>query len=942
MIEKIFIDPDAPFCEKSADWLIASHPEVLESFPSNFGGLLLVVPTSFAAENLRESLARKLAEKGRYAFSGIYIETRETIFTRLASQETSIDNTEAHAIWLKILGLQKSRSALFPNGLPSRFERFESAAKFLNLQNALNENLLTFADALERLSNSSKKNECEKSFSEFEISRWRELSQMEEMFFKMAESGNPNILKSAVRALENGNFEALERGGAVLKKIVLMGNFDASGAFISFLKAAEKHVQKINVLVFARESEKDFFDEFGRPLVSYGKKSLEIDRKNVSVFFDTVSQAAAAAKVFESYGKDACEIVSLACNQEFKNLETVKSAFAEISKSAYLPEIESLKKTSFWDFIFKIRAHLKNKSFASFRELVFSPYVFFYLEEILDVSQNDLFSAFDSVASKFAPLTVDNLVEVLSKGFYDSDKNISNLKKVLALFEEKFSTVFFEEHSNSAGARGFAEILFETVKFFADAFFEGDGKDKVFEKAAFSSFKESLKKIGEIQKKLEYPFLPDEIFSSLLSEMKSHRKSGMALKGDVPLLNWVEIFWSQAPHILICDFNDGIVPMEFEKDEFLNDAIRNALGLRTREMRRARDAYMLEALWRSRLSEGRECSIFLPLNSKEGDPLNPSRLLFQIEDSELPARVKQLFSEPKDEFSRPSYSASWNLIAPRAPIPQKFSPSALNKYLESPWEYYLQNLLKAKIFDEQKAELDFSQIGDVFHEVMASFSKSNVVHSANADEIRAFLLKTFEKICALKFGEFPRVQIRLQLEALRQRFVAAATVQASCAADGWKIMPDFCEVQFEIEILGNKIAGAIDRVDERGDEIFVLDYKTIDSSSYGGVKENHISSRGVWKNLQLPLYLAAAEKMFPNKKIRCGYFLAPKDVSATEIQEWENISDFKDDALKKALEVIEKIRACEFGPVGVSKYETFESIFGMSKQTLKESVIFSK
>lgn len=937
MIERIFINPDSPFCEKSADWLIETQESSFEDFPSDFGGVLVVSHTRLASENIKEALACKLSKRGQKAFSGIYIETQEAIFSRLASGEKSLEKTESHAIWLKLMNAQRSRSAIFPNGVPSRDELFEASEKCLSLQNALNENLLNFSDALALLTEAREK-ENEK-ISEFEISRWTELSLMEEEFFKLAKPCACNVLKKAILSLEKGDSDALERGGVALKKIVLIGNFDASGAFISFLKAAEKYVDKISVLIFAPHSENNFFDEYGRPLPSYGEKCLELPDENIGVFFNSASQAKGAAELFEAYGEGAEKVIALACSQEFKNVEIMRSAFAKISRKAYLPESDSLKKTSFFDFIFKLRAYLEKKSFSSFRELIFSPFVFFYLENSFEASQKKLLLALDFIQREFAPLGGDTLSNALSNEFYCAREEIRLLKKVLDFFDENFKGVFFEKNSKT---HSFEKNLDGAVEPFINAFFSKCGNEKPFEKEAILFFKNSLKTLEVVRKSLSVSFLPEEIFSVILNDIESAKKNGESPKGDVPLFNWVEIFWSQNPHLLICDFNDGVVPTDFAKNEFLNENVRSALGLRTRVSRRARDAYMLEALVRSRSHDGRACSIFLPLNKYDGDPLNPSRILFQVEDSKLALRVKNLFSEPKDEDGRPSYSSSWNLRAPSAATPRSLSPSALNKYLESPWEYYLQYILGAKIFDEKKSELDASQVGTLFHEAFASFSSGIAAHSENSNEIRENLIKDFEKICIQKFGEFPRVQIRLQLESLKQRLSASADVQAKMSISGWKIVPKLCESRFEMELCGHKISGVFDRVDEKSDELFILDYKTIDSSSYVGVRENHLSASGVWKNLQLPIYYAAASLMFPNKKIRCGYFLAPKDVSSTKIDEWFDIADFKDDALEKVVEIAEKIRAGDFGSAGDSKYGNFDVVFGMSKQNLKNSVEFEK
>src|SRR5690606_20786173 len=93
-------------------------------------------------------------------------------------------------------------------------------------------------------------------------------------------------------------------------------------------------------------------------------------------------------------------------------------------------------------------------------------------------------------------------------------------------------------------------------------------------------------------------------------------------EGDLEALGWLELHHDAAPNLIVMGVNDGSVPQSITSDEFLPNALRGALGLQTSETRYARDAYLLQAIDRSR-----SLTLIAGRRGPEGDPLTPSRLL---------------------------------------------------------------------------------------------------------------------------------------------------------------------------------------------------------------------------------------------------------------------------------------------------------------------------
>ncbi|MCA9068376.1 MAG: hypothetical protein KDA84_05610, partial [Planctomycetaceae bacterium] len=112
---------------------------------------------------------------------------------------------------------------------------------------------------------------------------------------------------------------------------------------------------------------------------------------------------------------------------------------------------------------------------------------------------------------------------------------------------------------------------------------------------------------------------------------------------EVALSGWLDLPWDDAPAIIVTGMNEGIVPNSQNPDAFLPNSLRRQMNLDDNDRRLSRDAYALSLLAASR----QELRLIVGRRTEANDPLNPSRLLFACENSELPERVKQLFSTPK-------------------------------------------------------------------------------------------------------------------------------------------------------------------------------------------------------------------------------------------------------------------------------------------------------
>ena len=187
--------------------------------------------------------------------------------------------------------------------------------------------------------------------------------------------------------------------------------------------------------------------------------------------------------------------------------------------------------------------------------------------------------------------------------------------------------------------------------------------------------------------------------------------------------------------------------------------------------------------------------------------------------------------------------------------------------------------------------------------------------------------------------------MRVQLENLKNRILACAKVQAKHRKEGWKIL--HAEKVFKTELCGRDFTGVFDRIDinENTGQYLVLDYKTYDRNFPEITKTKHLQEHNekiYWKNLQLPLYVCVANEIFKTDNIICGYFVAPKNITQTSIDIWDNVSKYQKDALDKMMEIVKDIESGIFAPEKSPEYDNYNSVFNLNFDILKEIVKFEK
>lgn len=412
---------------------------------------------------------------------------------------------------------------------------------------------------------------------------------------------------------------------------------------------------------------------------------------------------------------------------------------------------------------------------------------------------------------------------------------------------------------------------------------------------------------------------------------------------SIEVQGWLEAPWSSAQRLVVAGCREGALPSGTYDDAFLPDKAKKDLGLVTQDGRLARDAYLLSCILASR-PVGAVRLGFSRLRT-QGEPNRPSRLLFGCTDKELPERSGLLLKPaPRSErLDKNEVELKLHIPKPKSWPPKSIRVTAFKSYLECPLRFYLGTILGLRKVDPDAREIPATDFGIVMHKVLEIFAlDKSLAHLRDADEIARKLSDLLDAIAPSFYGEKPSPVVRVQIENMRARLVAAAATEAAIRAEGWSTLEaEYKVVLDDKRVLGDlAITGTMDRIDvhpEKG--LRILDYKTYSQpknpskTHLGPQRErNHLpeadldifTKKGTpqprsWTELQLPLYAWLARQIWPEhakKGVEVGYFLLPPDGDAPDkaLQIFELTEEMQTSAEKCAERIARLVKGGHFWP----------------------------
>ena len=348
------------------------------------------------------------------------------------------------------------------------------------------------------------------------------------------------------------------------------------------------------------------------------------------------------------------------------------------------------------------------------------------------------------------------------------------------------------------------------------------------------------------------------------------------------------------PVVFVCGLVEKQFPKSHSQDAYFPEGARqrlNAAGIRVRtaaEWEREEQALFDSAVTRATLL----VTLSYPRNDARGE-LNLRSVYLEnwaIEEQDSrPVAVRG---------GDPRAVGTSGIQAPRlleflGQKTARVSPTALETYLQCPFQYFGSRLLRLQTAPLRPEErLDFLTQGNIVHEVLARWF-------AEPGEIAPLFEEVFARVLAEK-----RIPVAYQTERVRNAILDDLLAFTRSERFPAGKFDSRMEEKFEFALDESlRISGKIDRLDVAADgSAYVVDYKYSNAQNTKNRRDNP-------NLLQAPLYLMAVEKFFGLRAAGMYYIGLKGGIQNIGWESSELPPDWLEGARARTLQIVDNIRA---------------------------------
>jgi hypothetical protein len=306
--------------------------------------------------------------------------------------------------------------------------------------------------------------------------------------------------------------------------------------------------------------------------------------------------------------------------------------------------------------------------------------------------------------------------------------------------------------------------------------------------------------------------------------------------------------------VIVTSMNEGKFPAGKSMNSFIPYDVKRELGLPTFKekdaiytyhfyhlLQRAKNIYLLYNTESEGLDAGEKSRFITQL---EVEKQAKHTLTHEIYNAVLPETAYQPIVVPKSELV---------MIRLKEIAEKGFSPSALTSYIRNPIDFYFQKILRISEVEEVEENIALNTLGTIIHETLEALytpfigkflSESDILGCFKLLETE--VLKQFKLV--YKEGEIKKGRNLLAFEVAKRNVSNFLKVELESIKNGDVIkilhLEKGCERILEYPSLpfSIKIAGKVDRIEERNGVIRIIDYKT------GKVEKTSVTLKS-WKDL---------------------------------------------------------------------------------------------
>ncbi|OHD84852.1 MAG: hypothetical protein A3D90_00050 [Sulfuricurvum sp. RIFCSPHIGHO2_02_FULL_43_9] len=315
--------------------------------------------------------------------------------------------------------------------------------------------------------------------------------------------------------------------------------------------------------------------------------------------------------------------------------------------------------------------------------------------------------------------------------------------------------------------------------------------------------------------------------------------------GKVTVMGLLETRGVAFDGVVIVDFNEGYVPHKSEKDLFLNSKTREYAGLPSAHDRESLQKHYYSILF----NRAKKVAIGCVQNTESV----PSRFLLQLGIKSIPSvyRYEEVLFPAAcfNERQVRMYESEYDFTA------QPLSASGIKTFLSCKRQFYYRYIEHLRDHELPRDLSEERDIGNELHSALERVYKLQEQYPSAA-QIKEALYSLWEE--KKSNDSLERYMKRLWIDKLDPFYAC----EASRFASGMRVL--YTEKEVSVEVEGIRLNGRIDRIDENGGELEVIDYK---SGKYPDTDKEPKESD---VDYQLSVYALLAGEL--GKVARCGYY----------------------------------------------------------------------
>ena len=890
---RVFLGWEKPLPQLAVQRLFAYAAKTV---PVDFSNFLIVVPTAEAGRLLREALAE-------YCVEGITgLEIRMPDMLTLPESESAAATAEILAAWSKTLEELPAKAAvplLGPKFAEVRQDPEARIAAGVLLQNCRKE-LAADGSGVLAAARLFRKAGLPEQAERFEL-----LEQLENNYLRRCPHDPVFLQQKAQPSREDSR-----------RTIIVLHCPDLRGAAVKYLQAAQTRVE---YWIHAPEELADSFDDYGRALPCWNKREFRIDpEEQLRITVHAEDQIPVLNNIRREMGQKIRAVGVLDPDLADAWQDHLRRSKNE-ENSVFFPAMRPLN-TLPWTRLFCALLALRTASPS--RDAVAAVLQHGFLADRQVLAQLDKLQQ-ETIAQDLATL--------LRKGrpgkLQDALKQLHSWQKQLSMAEHNVLSECWNI-LRSIGEGPEAPRI--------------NPRNSTAELTALESLITAAEHAGGKS---------TELVCALFHQLCNSCQLRPVPDGVETLdaVGFLELPWYGDDMILLAGLSENALSGSHFSDPFLPEQAKKMLNLQTAEQSAAADAFRLAAMQNTANLRFLVCRYGMQL-----DALKPPAILMRCSPKDLPKRIQDLFDSKYVLTPPPPAAIQMPPLIPRRDIPAKrrLSVTDFSRYMQCPFTFYMQKILRTETVTGKAIELDHAQSGTILHSVIAGCDKAI---KAGADARGIFEAAEAQwKMARHQFGEPPPGLLELQFSVMRDNLLYFAEAQNVWYQGGWRMIrsennpaettiPPCSWAEFYHKVFPEapradwretiEFNGRFDRLDMRKTaeglrELCVIDYKTGVAKTpaekhfctAAGLTDEEKSYRHLpeldkyWADLQLPLYILMIRHLLPDEpadQIRAAYFNLPTAYASTGMVEFTELNE---DLLTSAMRCADQIARRIYGP----------------------------